>query len=95
MGGQIYCIIYYKAIDSVCKFDDYFCTLLMCIYIIVLIQLMVSLDLVALRQKQTSAEQTSAYHTAEERTSLMAKINSYNEGQSPAHQIKLVYIIML
>ena len=25
----------------------------------------------------------------------MAKINSYNEGQPPAYQIKLVYIIML
>ena len=59
----------------------------------VLVQLTDSLDLVALRQKQTSAEKTSSYHTAEERTSLMAKINSYNEGQSPAHQIKLVCLI--
>ena len=57
-----------------------------------LTQLTDSLDLVALRQKQTRAEQTSAYPTAEERTSLMAKINSYNEGQSPAHQIKLVML---
>lgn len=58
----------------------------------IVFQLTDSLDLVALRQKQTRAEQTSAYPTAEERTSLMAKINSYNEGQSPAHQIKLVYL---
>lgn len=65
--------------------------LLYCICFIA--QLTDSLDLVALRQKQTSAEQKTSYHTAEERTSLMAKINSYNEGQSPAHQIKLVWLI--
>jgi len=43
-----------------------------------------------MRQKKTTAEHTTSYSTAEERTALMGKINSYNEGQSPAHQIKLV-----
>ena len=43
-----------------------------------------------MRQKETTAQSTTSYATAEERTALMGKINSYNEGQSPAHQIKLV-----